>query len=376
MRKALLFAVILAAPQAGAAGFEDAGRLGRQAALEAGRIGQKAAARSRVLSGKTTSADLSILFELGAKPEAADLAGWYSGRRFTKTGPAAALLVAGEMYDNPASGPIGGKSFKGVLFGGAAAGTVPADLYDEPGTHTIDNVQVLLLERAKDWSPVAFNGTAALLKKGSDSYEVRKWGRYLIAKYPDESYGYFFKKLTPVAGAASALGLKLAKDGEEPQAPAPAPATPPSQPILPLPGSEELSALFDAGSAPAEGRLAGWFAGRRFTSGGPVAALLVGVEIYDDVQAGPIAGSQFKLVLLGPDKPGIVPVELYDIAGSAMINGVAWNLRERLPQWTTTKNDDGVVTSDGARSYEVRQSGDFLVVRYPEGYGYFFKKIR
>lgn len=376
MRKALFLAVILTAPEAFAVGLEDAGRLGRQASLEAAKIGRQAEVRARALSGKTQSADLSILFDLGAKPELADLTGWYSGRRFTKTGPSATLLVGGELYADPARGPIGGKSFKVVLFGGGAPGTSPADLYDEPGTHTIDTVNFLLPERSKDYAPIQFTESGAVLKKGADVYEFRKWGRYLIVKYPDEGYGYFFKKLTPVAGAAA----KAAKDAEATPVPAPAaPATPPagpSQGILPLPGSQELSALFDAGSAPSEGRLSGWFAGRRYTKEGPVAALLCGVELYDNPAAGPIDGSTFKLVLFGPDKSGVVPAELYDLGGSGMINGVAWNLRERLPRWTTTRQDTGVVTSNAGESFEVRESGEFLVVRYPQAFGYFFKKIR
>ncbi|MBI4349669.1 MAG: hypothetical protein HY553_22730 [Elusimicrobia bacterium] len=358
MRRAALLSAVLLVSQAHAAGWEEAGRQGAALAAKVHTFAPTVAARARILAGKTSSADLSILFDLGAKPTASDVAGWHAGRRFTGGGPAAQLLVGAETYEDPANGPIGGKSFKLMVFGPNVPGIVPADLYDEPGTHLIDNVKVLMSEKAKDWSPLGFSASGAVWKKGAEDYELRKWGRYLICKHPDGTYSYFFKKVSPNATSAAA-GLKASKLG-----------------ILPLPGSQELSALFDAGTAPAEEALRGWFAGRRYVSDGPVAALLVGTELYDNPDAGPIDGTTFKLVILGPDKAGVVPAELYDLGGSAMMNGVAWNLRELAPQWATTRSSDGVVTARGDRSYEVRQSGDFLVVRYPEGFGYFFKKIR
>ncbi len=361
MRRAVLLTLVLLAPQA-FAGWEDAGRLGAAVAAKAAAFAPMAAARARILSGKTNSADLSILFDLGAKPEAADVEGWYAGRRFTENGPAAQLLVGGESYDDPSNGPIGGKSFKLMVFGPNVTGVVPADLYDDPGTYVVDTVKELMAEKGKEWSALSFSATGATWKKGEEGYELRKWGRYLICKYPDGGYGYFFKKVN--GNSAPPAGTLQFNKQAGPVG------------ILPLPGSRELSAMFDAGSAPEEAPLSGWFAGRRYTSDGPVAALIVGTELYDNPDAGPIDGTKFKVLVFGPDKPGVVPVELYDIAGSAMINGVAWNVRETAGQWTTTRTDESVVTQKADRAYEVRKSGDFLVVKYPEGFGYFFKKIR
>ncbi|MBI5200945.1 MAG: hypothetical protein HY925_05110, partial [Elusimicrobia bacterium] len=359
----VLLSIVLLAQQSFATGWENAGSLGAAVAGKAAAFAPLAAARARILSGKTNSADLSILFDLGAKPEAADLEGWYAGRRFTENGPAAQLLVGGESYDDPSNGPIGGRSFKLMVFGPNVAGVVPADLYDDPGTYVVDTVKELMAEKGKEYSALGFSATGATWTKGQGAFELRKWGRYLIVKYPEGGYGYFFKKISgnnaPPAGTNSGLKQQSSPVG-----------------ILPLPGSEQLSAMFEAGSAPAETALTGWFAGRRYTSDGPVAALVVGTEIYDNPDAGPIDGSKFKVLVFGPDKTGVVPVELYDIGGSAMINGVAWNVRETAGQWTTTRTDESVVTQKADRAYEVRQSGDFLVVRYPEGYGYFFKKIR
>lgn len=358
MRNLLLLSLALLAPRAYAAGFEDAARLGAEAAAKARFMAARVEAHARILKGETRSTDLSMMFELGSAPKPEDLAGWHSGRRFNEKGAGAQLLVGGEFYEDPNSGPIGGKAFKALLFP-YVGGVKPADLYDEPASHLVDTVQSLIRDNAKGTTALAFTASGAVWKKGAESFELRKWGRYLVCKYPGGDYGYFFKKVSPAAGASA--GLKAAG----------APS-----PVLPVPGSDQLSALFDSGTPPSDSSLTGWFAGRRFVPGGPVAGLLVGVELYDDAEAGPIDGSTFKVVLFGPDKPGIVPVDLYDIAGSGMLNGVSWNLRARAPNWTTTRADSGVMTSFGGQAYEVRQAGDFFVVRYPNGYGYFFKKIR
>ncbi|MBI4424131.1 MAG: hypothetical protein HY554_10415 [Elusimicrobia bacterium] len=361
----LLSAALLVAGPANAAGWEEkAARLGRQAALAAGAFAPLSAARSRVLAGAPKSTDLSVMFELGAKPAAEDLRGWFAGRRFTESGPAAALLVGGELYDDPASGPISGKSFKLMVFGPKAAGLVPADIYDEPGTPVVDAVQGLIVEQAAAWSAIGFTELGAVWSKGGETYELRKWGKYLVCKYP-EGYGYFFKQVSPLAPAA-AKRASAAGEALEPAGP-----------------QAELESRFDSSGAPEERELLGWFAGRRFTESGPVAALLAGFEVYDDPEAGPIEGSAFKLVVLGPDRPGLVPVNLYDQAGWALINGIAWTLRQTAGDWSTRRAGRGVVTESAGRSYELRTSGDYLLLRYPAasasgatGLGYFFKRIR
>jgi len=140
--------------------------------------------------------DLAALFEKGTAPTQKDVEGWRSGRRFTKDGPAAALLVGTDIYDNPDDGPISGKTFKVFVFGADKPGIGPADLYDNPGSVLQDATTQYIRENAKKWSAAEFTAKAALTRKESaPPIEIRQNDSYLVARYADGTYGYFFKKV-------------------------------------------------------------------------------------------------------------------------------------------------------------------------------------
>jgi hypothetical protein len=144
--------------------------------------------------------------------------------------------------------------------------------------------------------------------------------------------------------------------------------------------SQDLESLFVNGTKPAQSDLRGWFAGRRFTQEGGVAALFTGSDIYNDPKQGPIGGSTFKIVLFGADKPveGF-PETYWDTPGSPALDAIASNLDSQSGDWSRADftADKAVVARKGESSFEVRKTGDWLVVKYPNGdYGYFFKKVR
>lgn len=143
----------------------------------------------------------------------------------------------------------------------------------------------------------------------------------------------------------------------------------------------DLAALFDKGDKPASERLMGWHAGRRFTKGGPMAALLVGTKVYKDPAVGPLSGEEFKVILMGSnifDKDLLV--DIYDEPGSELANTVITLIRENASKWSAAdfkEKEKSVVTRKEGAALEVRVSGDYLVCKYDDGtYGYFFKKVR
>jgi hypothetical protein len=142
----------------------------------------------------------------------------------------------------------------------------------------------------------------------------------------------------------------------------------------------DLEALYLKGSKPEKSDLQGWFAGRRFTQEGGVAALFTGTDHFNDPRQGPIGGSIFKIVLFGSDKPiEGMPETYWDTPGSAALDAIASNLDEQSIAWSRADftADKAVVARKGESAFEVRKSGDWLVVKYPNGdYGYFFKKVR
>jgi len=142
----------------------------------------------------------------------------------------------------------------------------------------------------------------------------------------------------------------------------------------------DLEALFVNGAKPTEADLRGWFSGRRFTQEGPTASLLTGSDVYNDAKQGPIAGKTFKILIWGADKPVDGQPETYwDTPGSAALDAVAWNIQEQGGDWSRADftGDKSAVTRKGESAYEARKSGDWLVVKFPNGdYGYYFKKVR
>lgn len=142
----------------------------------------------------------------------------------------------------------------------------------------------------------------------------------------------------------------------------------------------DVAELYFKAAKPAAADLIGWWSGRRKTSQGWVAALLVGAEFAKDTEQGPIAGSEQKAILFGDDKPNQhMPVDLWDNLGSVSEDAITWNLREKNKEWAALdlSGATGAVTAKGASRWEIRTDGRWLYVRYPNGdFGYFFKKVR
>lgn len=210
MKRTLFLAVMLAAAPAGANMFEEAaaqGRVGFGVLLGSFKLPafQKTVAAGIKMDPKAAAkaaADLSDLFDKGTKVSAADLRGWWAGRRFLSIGVAGALLAGVDVPRDVEAGPIGGAVFKTLLFPKIKLPAdidpqylTPADYYDEPGSVAADNVSLVIREEAKDWVETKFGETGAVTKKGYDTAEIRKNGAYLIAKFEDGSFAYFFKKV-------------------------------------------------------------------------------------------------------------------------------------------------------------------------------------
>ena len=107
--------------------------------------------------------------------------------------------------------------------------------------------------------------------------------------------------------------------------------------LTPIDPTPEIARMFSRGKAADAAELQGWISGRRFSAKGPVAALLVGQEVYT------AAGEK---------------VDAFDDPNSPQ-------LQEATQRWD--RQDD----------VEIRRSGKIFVARYSNGdYGYFFKKVR
>ncbi len=210
MKKVLVFAVLLAAAPAGAQGLEEAAaqsHLNFANAFGSFRVQafQKTAAPAIQYDAKSAAkatADLSGLFDKGTKVSAADLRGWWAGRRFLSIGVAPALLVGADVPKDNSEGPISGTVFKTFLFpkiklpDGIGAGDLsPAEYYDVLGSAVSDSVSWIIHEDAQDWVETKFTDSGAITKKGYDQAEIRKNGDYLLAKFEDGSYAYFFKRV-------------------------------------------------------------------------------------------------------------------------------------------------------------------------------------
>ena len=212
MRRLLICAVLAAPAAVQAQVLEEAAVLSQQnfAAMLGGfrlGVGKPVAApvpaklptlsRAKAAPKAATTADLEGLFVAGAKPAEGDLRGWFAGRRFTQAGPTAALLAGTELYNDPKQGPISGKTFK-ILLWGADKPTegMPETYWDEPGSAALDAIAWNIYEQGGDWSRADFTqDKSAVTHKGESTYEVRKSGDWLVARYPNGDYGYFFKKV-------------------------------------------------------------------------------------------------------------------------------------------------------------------------------------
>ena len=186
----------LAAP-ALAGGFEKSASLaGLQFAQSIGAFAPRFVPAPAVLAAAAPLPDLASLFDKGTAPTQKELEGWRAGRRFTKDGPAPALLVGKDVYHKPEDGPISGKDFKVFAFGPDTAGAAPVDLYDDPGSELQNAINYYLREDAKRWSAAEFREKGALTRKDAQPpIEIRRSGEWLVARYADGSYGYFFKKV-------------------------------------------------------------------------------------------------------------------------------------------------------------------------------------
>jgi hypothetical protein len=141
----------------------------------------------------------------------------------------------------------------------------------------------------------------------------------------------------------------------------------------------DIERLYAKGAKVSQAELTGWFAGRRYSSKGAAAQLLVGADILRDADAGSLGGSDFKLSSMGGAEPSqYTPVDLYDDLGSELVNNVLWYIREEGKEWKTAEFLAAETKGQDKRSaFELRKSGDLLVAKYADGtYGYFFKKVR
>ena len=214
MKSSILAVMVACLPSvSGAQGFEEAAVLSQKnfAALLGGfRLGvgkpivaavpAKSAFGTAVKTAPkaaAAAADLETLFVGGAKPAEGDLRGWFAGRRFTQSGPTAALLAGTDVYSDPNQGPIAGKSFKILLWGAdKVIEGLPETIYDEPGSETLNTIAWNIYEQGGQWSRSDFTQDKSVLtRKGESLYEVRKSGDWLVARYPNGDYGYFFKKV-------------------------------------------------------------------------------------------------------------------------------------------------------------------------------------
>ena len=141
--------------------------------------------------------------------------------------------------------------------------------------------------------------------------------------------------------------------------------------------SADWASLFVNGDKVSEQELTGWFAGRRFTAGGPAAQLLIGDNFYNDPKVGPVSGQVFKVGVMGPKVAGIVPETLYDMPGSQTLNGTLQLIWEKSSKWRALKyKGKSAIVEDGDNIYEIRKSGTWFICKYANGdYGYFFRKV-
>jgi hypothetical protein len=146
-------------------------------------------------AGSVTILDVERLYAKGAKIDQAALTGWFAGRRFSAKGVSPQLLVGVDVLRDPEAGPLGGSDFKLASMGGAEPGVSPADLYDEPGSETVNTVTWYIREEGKAWRVAEFldSGTKGQDKRGA--FELRKSGDLIVGKYADGTYAYFFKKV-------------------------------------------------------------------------------------------------------------------------------------------------------------------------------------
>lgn len=139
--------------------------------------------------------DLEAWFAAGGSVAKADVSGWYAGRRLTPKGWAAALLVGADLLLDPAAGPVGGSTFKLMVQGADAPGLSPEHFYDEMYPPKVEGIMSWIERTSGDWSDAEIGGASALAFKGPHKHEVRKYGDYLVLKYPTGEFGYFFKKV-------------------------------------------------------------------------------------------------------------------------------------------------------------------------------------
>lgn len=146
-------------------------------------------------AGSVTVLDIERLYNAGAKVEKKDVAGWYAGRRYSAKGASPQLLVGVDIQKDADAGPLGGVDFKLASFGGDEPGLSPADLYDAPGSETVNTVISITRDEAADWKAASFKDTGVVGQDKRSAFEVRKSGDLLVAKYSDGSFAYFFKRV-------------------------------------------------------------------------------------------------------------------------------------------------------------------------------------
>jgi hypothetical protein len=146
-------------------------------------------------AGSVTVLDIERLYTQGAKVEKKDLSGWFAGRRYSAKGASPQLLVGADILRDADAGPLGGADFKLASFGGDEPGLSPADLYDAPGSETVNAVISITRDEAAGWKVAEFKDTGATGQDKRSAFEIRKNGDLLVAKYIDGTYAYFFKRV-------------------------------------------------------------------------------------------------------------------------------------------------------------------------------------
>lgn len=143
-----------------------------------------------------TVLDIERLYDAGSKVTKADVAGWFSGRRFSSKGVTAQLLAGADVLRDADAGSLGGSDFKLASVGGAepVEGS-PADLFDTLGSELANNIAWVIHEEGSKWRTVTFADTGARGADTRGAFEVRKNGDVLVAKYSDGTYAYFFKRV-------------------------------------------------------------------------------------------------------------------------------------------------------------------------------------
>lgn len=138
--------------------------------------------------------DLEAWFAAGSRVSKDDVLGWRAGRRLTPKGWAAALLIGQDIYDQSA-GPASGSVFKLLVQGSDNPSDSPESYYDEMYPPKVEGIQSWVERTAADWSVAELTDAGAKTFHGPHKHEVRKYGDYLVVKYPSGQYGYFFKRV-------------------------------------------------------------------------------------------------------------------------------------------------------------------------------------